>query len=152
MDKKHSKEDHANTVTQFVTLIKTDACINHRATIGQKLNPEKVSEASRHWRTKNPEKHKKSYSNWVNSEQGRLLKNASNAKRRAVRLHALPSWLTTEQLQEIKEIYKNCPLGYEVDHIIPLQGKNICGLHVPSNLQYLLKFDNRSKHNNWNPE
>ena len=81
-----------------------------------------------------------------------LEKNASNAKRRAVRLHALPSWLTTEQLQEIKEIYKNCPFGYEVDHIIPLQGKNICGLHVPSNLQYLLKFDNRSKHNNWNPE
>lgn len=47
----------------------------------------------------------------------------------------------------IKEFYANCPEGYEVDHIIPLRGVTVSGLHVISNLQYLLKEDNRVKSN-----
>jgi hypothetical protein len=47
----------------------------------------------------------------------------------------------------IKEIYANCPEGMEVDHIIPLQGKNVSGLHVSWNLQYLMPAVNRSKGN-----
>lgn len=44
----------------------------------------------------------------------------------------------------IKEIYKNRPEGYEVDHIIPLSKG---GLHHQDNLQYLVMKDNRSKGN-----
>ena len=66
------------------------------------------------------------------------------AKRRAVKLKATPKFAN---LEKIKEIYKNCPKGYVVDHIIPLQGKTVCGLHVEWNLQYLTKSENSSKCN-----
>jgi predicted nucleic acid-binding Zn ribbon protein len=53
-------------------------------------------------------------------------------------------------LELIKEFYKNCPEGYEVDHIIPI---NKGGLHHQDNLQYLTISENRSKGDklNWRP-
>ena len=44
----------------------------------------------------------------------------------------------------IKEFYKNCPEGYEVDHIVPLSKG---GLHHEDNLQYLTVLENRKKNN-----
>jgi hypothetical protein len=41
---------------------------------------------------------------------------------------------------------------YDVDHIIPLQGENVSGLHVPSNLQVITCFENVAKNNSWNWE
>ncbi len=64
--------------------------------------------------------------------------------RRAKKLHATVSW---SDLATISSIYNNCPEGYVVDHIIPLQGKYICGLHVVNNLQYLTASENNKKSN-----
>ena len=66
------------------------------------------------------------------------------AKRRADKLNATPKWTN---LKKIKEIYKYCPRGYHVDHIVPLKGVNVCGLHVENNLQYLTAQENISKGN-----
>jgi hypothetical protein len=66
------------------------------------------------------------------------------AKHRAAKLQAVPKWA---DLDKISDIYRNCPDGHQVDHIIPLQGVDVCGLHVENNLQYLTKFENASKGN-----
>lgn len=66
--------------------------------------------------------------------------------RNALKLARIPTWAN---LDKIKAIYKNCPDGYHVDHIVPLQGKIVCGLHVENNLQYLLAKDNLTKGNKW---
>ncbi len=69
---------------------------------------------------------------------------ARNARRRATLLQATPIWVDNSQLIKI---YMECPINYEVDHIIPLNSPIVCGLHVPWNLQYLTRRDNRSKGN-----
>lgn len=63
---------------------------------------------------------------------------------RRVRRYKLPGYE-----KALKEIYMSRPEGYEVDHIIPIHGSIVCGLHVPWNLQYLPKSDNRRKRNNF---
>jgi hypothetical protein len=57
-----------------------------------------------------------------------------------------PLWA---DIDKIRDIYVNRPDGYHVDHIIPLKGELICGLHVENNLQYLPAKDNISKKNKW---
>ena len=67
-----------------------------------------------------------------------------SAKERAVKLQRIPLW---SNQQEIVEFYMSCPNGYHVDHILPLRGKTVSGLHVLENLQYLTKRENLSKGN-----
>ena len=78
--------------------------------------------------------------------------NASWTKRHVAKLNRTPKWTTKEDLETIKHIYivanqfsKSFGTEYHVDHIIPLQGKLVSGLHVPSNLQIIPAMDNIKK-------
>lgn len=90
---------------------------------------------------------KESRTKYTSTQIATSLKKARAAKRRATKLNSTPHWLTKKDLEKIKKIYEDCPSGYQVDHILPLQGKHICGLHTPSNLQYLPASENASKCN-----
>ena len=80
--------------------------------------------------------------------------NARTALRRAIKLQATPFWLTKEQKREIRAFYieaarltKETGIKHQVDHIVPLQGKTVTGLHVPWNLQILTASQNAAKGN-----
>lgn len=55
---------------------------------------------------------------------------------------ATPRWVDRK---EITEFYRGCPKGYHVDHVIPVNGEDVSGLHVLWNLQYLPAKENLSK-------
>ena len=85
-----------------------------------------------------------------------ICKNA--AKRRAIKLKATPIWLTKDDHEYIAELYKiaqelteQTGVPHEVDHIHPLKGKSVCGLHCPDNLQVIPRAENRSKSNKFTP-
>lgn len=76
-----------------------------------------------------------------------------NVRRRRHR-EATPKWLTHEQKQQIKAIYASAiqltqttGTQYVVDHIVPLRGDTVCGLHVPWNLQVMTQEQNLLKSN-----
>ena len=76
------------------------------------------------------------------------------ARRRAAKIQRTPPWLSSAQKSEIFAIYayaaemrKALSTELHVDHIVPLQGPNVCGLHVPWNLQVLRGDDNNQKYN-----
>lgn len=79
---------------------------------------------------------------------------AISAKYRATKLKATPKWLTKEHLKEIEKFYIKAKeleletnIKYHVDHIVPLQGETVSGLHVPWNLRVIPAEDNLRKSN-----
>jgi hypothetical protein len=126
----------------------------------KKKYPEKVKAGNLRLYKRNPGKYKRQATNWraANIERKREIerksgkkhqrrKNARTALYRAQKRQATPIWLSPEDLQKIFDIYQNCPIGYHVDHIVPLHGEQVSGLHVPWNLQYLPAEDNLKKSN-----
>ena len=109
-----------------------------RATKGTSLeDPAKARERSALWKKNNPSK---------------VIANTTR-RRKHIKLRT-PAWLTKDNHKVIWGFYaiaamltKHNNEPWAVDHIIPLLGKNVSGLHVPSNLQLLRSSDNLKKSN-----
>jgi hypothetical protein len=86
-----------------------------------------------------------------NKEAFKSIQRKASAKRRASELNATPSWADQKKIsllyKKAEEFSNLLEIKIEVDHIIPLQGKNVCGLHVWENLQLLEKSINIKKSN-----
>lgn len=87
-------------------------------------------------------------------KQNRYKLNAIGSRHRAQKLERTPNWLTKEHLEQIKLFFKKAKelqrgdgIPRHVDHIVPLKGKNVSGLHVPWNLQILTQHENVTKNN-----
>ena len=110
------------------------------------LNKEKRQAAIKRYRDYLPEGITARWTKeWAQRNKQRC--NLKGANYRAKKLNATPSWQTDEHRRQIEELYSTCPKQHEVNHIYPLQGKDVCGLHVPWNLEHLESKKNRSKRN-----
>jgi hypothetical protein len=116
-------------------------------------NPKHYKDKAAKYRKNNPEKVK--LTQITANQKRKPLKAAAERARQAAKLHATPSWLTKEDWKQMDAVYtaaKQTTLlaGFNchVDHIVPLNGKDVCGLHVPWNLRVVSQSYNSKKHNN----
>ena len=119
-----------------------------RATWRKYANP--IQQAR--WKAENIDRVRAYKAKWAKANPGKVL--AKLRRRQTAKQNALPAWLSKGQLSEMEELDTTAALltrhsdePYQVDHIIPLLGKGVCGLHVPWNLQIMTGCANRKKRN-----
>ena len=79
---------------------------------------------------------------------------ADTSVRKRRHREATPTWLTKEERLQMRELYVQARKltsvtgeRYVVDHIVPLRGESVCGLHVPWNLRVITQDENLQKSN-----
>jgi hypothetical protein len=146
-------------------------CLKTKAIAWAKANPERRAEIRKTWDLLNrdktnarmkkhrmdyPESYKKAVATWRNNNSTRYAVYMAHkaSMRRAKKLKQTPKWLSEFDLVAIECKYSVCAMfnrygveRWEVDHIVPLQGTNVSGLHTPSNLRVIPKALNMAKGN-----
>jgi len=128
-------------------------------------NRETLREYKRAWRLENKQKQQEKNAEYYKLNQEKIKQyqlaykkenpakvNALSKKRKTSKKLRTPSWLTEIHFERIENQYRLANLLtkvtgqlHHVDHIIPLHGKTVSGLHTPSNLQVILAVENLKK-------
>jgi hypothetical protein len=120
-------------------------------------NPDKVRERNVRYRLANPEKKYESQRNWRQNNRGYV--NSLTRARQAAMQQRTPKWVGNIDMEKIKQKYHLAQMKTEqtgekwvVDHIIPLRGGIVSGLHVPANLRVIKESTNLRKSNKFDME
>ena len=112
-------------------------------------NKEKVIAYKENWYAKNKESVNKALREWKKQNPHKVL--ANTRARQAAKIKATPAWANKEAIDYVyytakllEDVYGT---KWHVDHIVPLKGKNVCGLHTHTNLQLLPPKQNLEKSN-----
>ena len=144
------REKNSQKVAQYRAAYRARNSEKYRANYA--ANPERFRARSRAYYAMHREEHLERMAQYQRNNPDVF--SAHEAKRRAAKLQATPAWLTETDFEMMKVSYamrdalsERYGFKFHVDHIIPLQGENVCGLHVPTNLQVIPASENMSKHN-----
>jgi len=112
----------------------------------QSKNREYYNQKSIEWQNENKERH---LQNRRNSYARNSAKEIERVRRRQKKIRHGEMFMNQAEQAEVQGMYDFCRIfkKFEVDHIIPLNGKNVSGLHILGNLQVLPISINRSKGN-----
>lgn len=116
------------------------------------VNPERYKSVARKHYYNNLEKQRTRAKEWRDSNKGLI--NYYTSKRKAAKLQRTPEWLTEDDRWMIEQAYelaaqRTAIFGFpwHVDHVLPLRGKTVSGLHVPTNLRVIPGVENMRKGN-----
>lgn len=173
---KARREYYAKNRTAISERRKEEYAVNKEAERTKQLvrrsNPlakEKARIRAREWATDNPEKKREQDSRYyqANSERirgqvkdyhrnNKAKTRAWSARSTAKRLQRIPGWLRKEDWVKIEDFYilaakmtAETGIKHQVDHVIPLNGRTVSGLHVPENLQVITAEENHKKRNKY---
>jgi len=107
----------------------------------------RATEAARKWTANHATQKAKKNKDWRTNNRSEV--NAHAAKRRAAKIQRTPSWADMEQISmwyEVASVLSRGGVMFHVDHIVPLQGKTVCGFHSHDNMQILPWHENLKKH------
>lgn len=143
------------------------SCVSAYNKAYRAANAERIAESKKQWSIKNadykaekdrlyaqqnPEKRTLARKKWSKANPGE--DKAAKAKNHAARIKRIPTWLSEDDEWMIAQAYELSALrtklfgfSWHVDHVIPLNGKKVSGLHVPTNLQVIPWRDNLRKGN-----
>ena len=114
-----------------------------------KENQEAIQSRTEQYARDNREKAKSYKAKWKKENRGAV--NAIGAKRRAQKLQATPAWADLEAIkslyEEAQRLQELTGIDFHIDHVVPLQGELVCGLHVEYNLQVIPAALNLRKSN-----
>jgi len=116
-------------------------------------NKEHCQEYFKKWASANPEKHLASHATATENyrKKNPAYYAAYTRTRKANKLSATPQWANLDAIKVEYDLAAWCTnvmgVPYHVDHIVPLKGRNVCGLHVENNLQVIPAKVNQSKNN-----
>ena len=122
-------------------------------------NKEHELELVKAWAKDNPDAVKSKARKYAQSDKGSAYYNSRSSERRSNKKDATPKWLTDAHRDGMKSLYllakkleKLCNVKYHVDHIVPLNGTDVSGLHTPWNLQIMEASLNIRKSNKHDPK
>jgi len=124
-------------------------CERERSAV-RESNPNAAANSSR-WRKENPEKSREHYKNWRRKFPEK--KNALDSLRRATLALRTPAWADLGKIRDVfrvaKQMQRDSGVRMSVDHVIPLKGEVVSGLHVHENLRIIPFVENCQKSNSY---
>lgn len=150
----------------FKSCMSKEASIERRRAWVQS-NRDSIKEKARAWGAANRDRKNEVAQRWRDANRDVVRAAAKRARqkdparecakvvrRQAAKISATPRWLSEQHHAEMRSIYQQASatsaffgVKFHVDHAVPLRGVDVCGLHVPWNLQVIPALENHRKSN-----
>ena len=112
-----------------------------------------MAELARIWRKENATHFAELNRVWTKANPGKS--RALHSKYRAKKLNATVAWADDGKIFavyfEARLVSELTGIKHAVDHVVPLQGRLVSGLHVEHNLRIVEASENSRKSNKWEP-
>lgn len=133
-----------------------DECNRQRARAYAAQHRQHYRDLSRNWSQKNPDRRREHRRKWQREVRSSAQRRCDKARYRAAKKNRVPVWVDHSAIRQVYEererIEQETGIKHHVDHVLPLKGKHVSGLHVAQNLRVEPALYNKRKGNRYVPK